>query len=42
MREHLTASQERYRRRLRGQQAEYLAGVGKPRTILTPEPERIP
>ena len=29
MREHLSASQERYRRRLRGQQAEYLAGVGK-------------
>lgn len=32
MRQHLSASQERYRRRLRGQQAEYLAGVGKLRT----------
>jgi GntR family transcriptional repressor for pyruvate dehydrogenase complex len=29
MRAHLSASQERYRRRLRGQQAEYLAGVGR-------------
>lgn len=29
MRGHLSASQERYRRRLRGQQAEYLAGVGR-------------
>ncbi len=27
MRHHLTASQDRYRRRLRGQQADYLAGV---------------
>jgi GntR family transcriptional regulator, transcriptional repressor for pyruvate dehydrogenase complex len=42
MREHLTASQERYRRRLRGQQAEYLAGVGKPRTALVSEPGKIP
>jgi len=32
MRQHLSASQERYRRRLRGQQAEYLAAVGKSRT----------
>jgi GntR family transcriptional repressor for pyruvate dehydrogenase complex len=32
MRHHLSASQERYRRRLRGQQAEYLAAVGKSRT----------
>lgn len=31
MRAHLSASQERYRRRLRGQQAEYLAGAGKSR-----------
>ena len=37
MREHFTASQERYRRRLRGQHAEYLAGVGKPRPALTTE-----
>ena len=31
MRAHLAASQERYRRRLRGQQDEYLAGAGKVR-----------
>ena len=31
MRAHLTASQERYRERLRGQQAEYFAGSAKPR-----------
>jgi DNA-binding FadR family transcriptional regulator len=32
MRAHLTASQERYRRRLRGQQAEFLAGVARARS----------
>ena len=30
MRAHLTASQERYRSRLSGQQAEYISGLGKP------------
>ena len=30
MRSHLTASQERYRRRLRGRQEEYAAGMAKP------------
>jgi GntR family transcriptional repressor for pyruvate dehydrogenase complex len=42
MREHLSASQERYRRRLRGQQAEYLAGVGKSRTALKSVTGTIP
>ena len=31
MRAHLTASQQRYRKRLTGQQAEYLPRAGKPR-----------
>ena len=32
MRAHLVASQERYRKRLSGQQAEYMSGMGKART----------
>ena len=32
MRAHLAASQQRYRLRLSGQQAEYMSGIGKPRT----------
>jgi DNA-binding FadR family transcriptional regulator len=32
MRAHLTASQERYRARLNGQHAEYMSGIGKPRS----------
>ncbi|WP_394891433.1 FadR/GntR family transcriptional regulator [Mesorhizobium sp. AaZ16] len=32
MRAHLSASQERYRARLNGQQAEYMLGIGKPRS----------
>jgi hypothetical protein len=32
MRAHLSASQQRYRSRLIGQQAEYKQGIGKPRS----------